>query len=217
MSNKTAMQEQEPCKYCGKSIREQLRGCNEITCYRQHLKDKEQTPEEAAKEWKLIGHSHQIADTGDYDGCYEITNGKVSIFTQDDDDEALQPVVNALNDSGCKFYLDDMHEVENYLLREQIKELKAWQAKQSNQLGMKWVKGSERLPENCGVSNSVIIRGLNHGTRFTCYASRTYNKETPQLYFELGNKSFVTVDREANYNSTFPIESIEWLDEPPKK
>ena len=28
-------------------------------------------------EWKLIGHSYQIADTGDYDGHYEITDGKI--------------------------------------------------------------------------------------------------------------------------------------------
>lgn len=25
-------------------------------------------------DWELKGHSHQIADTGDYDGYYEITN-----------------------------------------------------------------------------------------------------------------------------------------------
>jgi hypothetical protein len=38
--------------------------------------------------WELKGHSHQIADTGDYDGYYEITNGKISLLTKDDDDEA---------------------------------------------------------------------------------------------------------------------------------
>ncbi len=31
--------------------------------------------------WELKGHSHQIADTGDYDGHYEITNGKISLLT----------------------------------------------------------------------------------------------------------------------------------------
>lgn len=75
--------------------------------------------------WKLIGHSHQIADTGDYDGRYEITNGKISIFTQDDDDEALDTVVSALNDSGCRFYLDDWAEFENRLLKDEISQLKA--------------------------------------------------------------------------------------------
>lgn len=77
------------------------------------------------EEWKLIGHSHQIADTGDYNGYYEITNGKVSFFTNSDNDEALLPIVKALNDSGCKFYLDDAKEVELYLLKKEYTELKA--------------------------------------------------------------------------------------------
>ena len=73
--------------------------------------------------FELIAHSYQIADTGDYDGNYEITNGHLSIFTNDDDDEALQTVVNALNDSGCKFYLNDDAEFEIRILKERIKEL----------------------------------------------------------------------------------------------
>ena len=75
-------------------------------------------------DWKLKGHSHQIADTGDYDGYYEITNGKISLLTKDDDDEALQPIVDALNDSGCKFYQDDWFEFENKMLKEEISHLK---------------------------------------------------------------------------------------------
>jgi hypothetical protein len=74
--------------------------------------------------WELKGHSHQIADTGDYDGYYEITNGKISLLTKDDDDEALQPIVDALNDSGCKFYQDDWFEFENRMLKEEISRLK---------------------------------------------------------------------------------------------
>lgn len=61
--------------------------------------------------WKLIAHNHQIADTGDYDGYYEITDGKVSIFTKDDDD-GLDDIVKTLNDSGAKFY--DNHD-QGYL------------------------------------------------------------------------------------------------------
>jgi hypothetical protein len=74
--------------------------------------------------WELKGHSHQIADTGDYDGYYEITNGKISLLTKDDDDEALQPIVDALNDSGCEFYQDDWLEFENKMLKEEISRLK---------------------------------------------------------------------------------------------
>lgn len=74
-------------------------------------------------EWELIGHSYQIADIGYYDGHYEITNGKICILTKDDDDESLQPVVDALNDSGCKFYQDDFIDFENRMLKEEIKRL----------------------------------------------------------------------------------------------
>lgn len=82
------------------------------------------TNEQNTADWKLMGHSYQIADTGDYDGHYEITNGKISLLTQDDDDEALHPIVDALNDSGCKFYQDDWFEIENKLLKDDNAELR---------------------------------------------------------------------------------------------
>ena len=31
-------QEQEVCNHCGKTLREQMKGCGEITCYRQFKK-----------------------------------------------------------------------------------------------------------------------------------------------------------------------------------
>lgn len=76
------------------------------------------------KKWKLIGHSHQIADTGDYDGHYEVTNGKISLLTKDDDDEAIQPIVDALNDSGAIFYQDDFFEFENRAIKQELEQLK---------------------------------------------------------------------------------------------
>lgn len=75
--------------------------------------------------WKLIGHSYAIADTGDYDGHYEITNGTISLLTKDDDEESLQPIVDALNDSGCEFYQTDYFKFENNMLREEISRLKS--------------------------------------------------------------------------------------------
>lgn len=75
-------------------------------------------------EWRLEGHSYQIADTGDYDGHYEITNGKISLLTKDDDEEALKPIINALNNSDCKFYQDDFLEFENSMLKNEIHDLK---------------------------------------------------------------------------------------------
>ena len=78
--------------------------------------------------WKLIPRSYQIADTGDYDGHYEITNGDISIITQDDNEEELQTIVEALNNSGCNFYShnDDKEwlEHENKLLKEELKQLR---------------------------------------------------------------------------------------------
>ena len=74
--------------------------------------------------WKLVGHSHQIADTGDYDGCWEITNGKVSIFSKDDDEDVLMPIIRALNDSEASFYLDDAAEFELHLEKQTTERLK---------------------------------------------------------------------------------------------
>lgn len=70
------------------------------------------------KEWKLIGHSVEI--DGDYFGHYEITNGDISIFTKDDDREALLKVVEALNSSCCEFY----QEQDIWMEHEEIKKLR---------------------------------------------------------------------------------------------
>ncbi len=71
-------------------------------------------------EWKLIGHSHQIADTGDYDGHYEITDGNISILTKDDDDETLQEIVDVLNKSNCEFFQDDWLKCYSDYLRSKV-------------------------------------------------------------------------------------------------
>lgn len=44
------MNNQEPCLNCGKTIREQMKGCSQITCYRQFL-PKQETIEEAFEKW----------------------------------------------------------------------------------------------------------------------------------------------------------------------
>lgn len=51
-------QEQEICNHCGKTFREQMKGCGETTCYRQFL-HKQETLEEAVK--KLIKLNRQDA------------------------------------------------------------------------------------------------------------------------------------------------------------
>lgn len=77
------------------------------------------------KDWRLETYSGQIADTGDYDGHYEITNGKISINTSDDpDDGLLENIVAALNESDCKFYTNHPSEVDAQILRYENDELK---------------------------------------------------------------------------------------------
>lgn len=45
--------------------------------------------------WEVKSHSYQIGDTGDYDGWHELTNGSISLGTNDDDEETVE-VLNAL-------------------------------------------------------------------------------------------------------------------------
>ncbi len=76
------------------------------------------------KPYEVKAYSHQISDTGDYDGHWEITNGKVTLFTKDDpDDEVLQKVADALNESGCEFYLDDSDAFLRHHFEKENKEL----------------------------------------------------------------------------------------------
>lgn len=66
--------------------------------------------------WRLKGYFDQFLDIG----YYEITNGKISIFTRDDDEEALLHIVDALNNSNCNFYHDDWFEFENKMRKKNL-------------------------------------------------------------------------------------------------
>lgn len=79
--------------------------------------------------WELKGLTQQIADTGDYSTTYEITNGKISIFADDSDDESLESIVDVLNKSNSKFWLDDSKEIELYFEKEKNKDLREELAK----------------------------------------------------------------------------------------
>ncbi len=93
---------------------------------RKAMRDKLQSSmvEDVAGKWELKGHSYQIADTGDYDGHWEITDGKIQLFTKDDDDESLGEIVKVLNHYDIDFYVSDEVEFENHLLKQEIKQLK---------------------------------------------------------------------------------------------
>lgn len=82
--------------------------------------------------WEVKSHSHQIADTGDYDGHWEITNGEISICTKDDGDDMdviLKEVADLLNKTEITFYADNPKEIDLHFecegLKIQFSELQA--------------------------------------------------------------------------------------------
>jgi len=78
---------------------------------------------------------------------------------------------------------------------------------------MKWIKASERLPEKRGESYRVIVRGSHTFHPFLAYGFRNYDYDKPTLYIDVLFKSFVSVDGEGNFHTTYPIDFLEWLDE----
>lgn len=75
---------------------------------------------------------------------------------------------------------------------------------------MEWIKASEKLPQNSGELNRVIIRssgfgkdifGHEYGYPFVTYGYKNFSEEDPKFYFTIAGESFLT------------NENIEWLDE----
>jgi hypothetical protein len=70
------------------------------------------------KKWELKPHYHQIADTGDYDGHWELTNGDISLITRDDlddfheDDSYIKVIIEAFNQLGAKWENSDKDTAE---------------------------------------------------------------------------------------------------------
>ena len=63
-------QEQEVCNHCSKTLREQMKGCGEITCYRQFL-HKQETLEERETYWDLTDAKAEQNNTIDLDAYAE--------------------------------------------------------------------------------------------------------------------------------------------------
>lgn len=99
--------------------------------------------------WEFKTHSYQIADTGDYDGHYELTNGDITLWTKDDDEETerfLRLAAHFLNKVGINLSdakVDDLSyqvyllELEKKQLQERVKEL------EDKPAGAVWVKASD--------------------------------------------------------------------------
>lgn len=82
--------------------------------------------------WEVKSHSYQIGDTGDYDGFWEITDGKINICTKDDGDDIdiiLKEVADLLNKTEINFYIDNPKEIDLHFecegLKIQLSELQA--------------------------------------------------------------------------------------------
>lgn len=75
--------------------------------------------------WEIIAHSYAIADTGDYDGHYELTNGNISLYTQHDYEEDLELIRDNLNELAICFYNHNeqnlKYEIE--MLKKDIKDM----------------------------------------------------------------------------------------------
>ena len=74
------------------------------------------------KKWEFKAHSYQIADTGDYDGHYELTNGEISLITKDEpgvewirEYDPINMVVGLLNTIDVK-WVDTSADATDYEL-----------------------------------------------------------------------------------------------------
>jgi hypothetical protein len=70
--------------------------------------------------WEYRENFHSTG-CGDYDGQYEITDGKIFICTADDPEDitenenALQQIARLFNESGCKFYSNNALELKQHI------------------------------------------------------------------------------------------------------
>jgi flagellar biosynthesis/type III secretory pathway protein FliH len=100
--------------------------------------------------WEVKSNSYQIADTGDYDGYWEVTNGEIKICTKDDGNDMeviLKEVAALLNKTEISFYIDNPKEVDLHFECEGLKiQLSELQTKYDNILATE--SGHESQTEN---------------------------------------------------------------------
>lgn len=145
------------------------------------------------KNWKVRSHSEPIADTGDYDGYWEIVNDKGDSFRTsedyDDIEKDLQKIADLLNSFDGALSLETACEInlhcDNMQLKMEIDQLK--QPKDSPYQGSAgvWVKASERLPK-VGIYNAlyngdhVIFQVHDGGFRVINYHGE--KNDSPKLF-----------------------------------
>jgi hypothetical protein len=117
-------------------------------------------------EWKLIPHSYQIADTGDYDGHWELTNGAITLTTTDDHlgDEEGDVLVKALNDVDCKWINvnEDAAEFEKRLLQQQVDVWKEVAGRLYEVVVDKWMKPIEEVADDIARVREIYLETVNN-------------------------------------------------------
>jgi hypothetical protein len=85
--------------------------------------------------WEYRENFHSTG-CGDYDGCYEVTDGNIFLCTNDDPEDvtetenSLQQIARLMNESGCKFYSNNVLELNQHIeIQKQKYEIEDLQAK----------------------------------------------------------------------------------------
>lgn len=93
------------------------------------------------KEWKLITRTHAIADTGDYDYHYELTNGDIVLITRDEVDSEI----GGDFDIAVKLFNDCDYKWENW--KQDDLQFQLYIEKTENEKIMKFIKSKGLLEE----------------------------------------------------------------------
>jgi hypothetical protein len=101
---------------------------------------------EQDNKWRLITHSYQIADTGDYDGYCEITNGDISLVTKSE-----------IYDE-C-YHIDELLDILNSLLdvKWELHNKYSDEAALARSMEQTWKSLADRMYEQLKLHSSLIV------------------------------------------------------------
>ena len=149
--------------------------------------------EKVPAKWEFKCHNYQIADTGDYDGYFELTNGIISLCSIDDDEDTerfLQKAANLLNKVGINLYESNYEgvQIDNYLLKDENKELRERINELENDKRVNLIKG---IPEGKQPQYFAKIKG--HLSDDPQYAIISKLPHRPDLWRAYGANLKITI------------------------
>jgi len=159
--------------------------------------------------WEYRENFHSTG-CGDYDGQYEITDGKIFICTADDPEDitenenALQQIARLLNESGCKFYSNNALEIKQYIeiqeLGYKIDELQAKFDRYQSLLQVVHQKAKEgifpHLPvetmgaQKCVEIDAVLNEAISAGDRICPNCNKIFNADRHGHCRECGSDEY---------------------------